>query len=82
MLVMRDHPENVVSMLVQSSFGTHQITCCTHPLLDHHQEEQQPLPHSGLALLLEVVETEWRPVARSTSNQHLHSMALDPSPCL
>ena len=56
---MHDHQENDFSLLVQLSFGIHHKTDCTIPLPDHHQEEQCPLLHSELTLLLEVVETKW-----------------------
>jgi len=59
MQVMRDHLKNSFSVLIQSSFGTHQMTYGTHPLPDHHQKEQHPLPRLGMDLLLKVVETEW-----------------------
>jgi len=48
---MRGHLKNVSSVLVQYFFEAHHTIDCMYPQLDHHQEEQFPLPYLDLALL-------------------------------
>ena len=78
---MHDHLKSAFSVHVQSSFGTHKMIDCAHPLPDHHPGDRHPLSCSGMALLVEVVETKGWPVVHLTSDQNLHSTTPTPSPC-